>query len=76
MVGMVRAAVVRPGDSVVVTVERYLTGQQLAELQKHFQRRLPGIDVTVLHGGMEATVTKAGSDAGLTGHPPIVPAST
>jgi hypothetical protein len=58
MMGQVKAQVIRPGDTVVITVERYLTGQQLVEIQKHFQRRLPGTDLVVLHGGMDVEVVK------------------
>jgi hypothetical protein len=59
LMGKASASVVRPGDKVVITIERYLTGQQLAEIQKRFQRRLPGTDLVVLHGGMTAQVARS-----------------
>ncbi len=59
MVGEVRAAVVRPGDTAIISIDRYLSGQQLAELGKHFQRKLPNVGVVVLQKGMSVDLIKA-----------------
>lgn len=69
MVGDMKASVVRPGDKVVVSIDRYLSGQQLAELGKYFQRRLPNIEIVVLQKGVtiEPFVAQSGRADGKPG---------
>ena len=52
------AIVIGPDDVVVVTIDRYLTGQQLAEIGKSFKRKLPGRNVLVIQQGMRIEAHK------------------
>lgn len=58
MVGLVRAAVVSPGDTIVVTVDRYLTGPQLSEIGKHLKKRLPSAEIVMLCKGVSMEVLR------------------
>lgn len=58
MLGNVRAEVVSPNDVVLITSDRYLTGQQLEVVGRHFQKKLPNTKVVVLMKGMEAEIFK------------------
>lgn len=58
MVGLVRAAVVTPDDTVVITVDRILTSAQLDEISLHMGKRLPGVRVVTLGKGMTIQVLK------------------
>jgi|GEM_PF-2994156 len=58
ILGNVRAQVVSPNDVVLITSDRYLTGQQLQVVGQHFQKRLPNTKVVMLMKGMTAEVNK------------------
>jgi len=59
MVGEVKASIVGPEDTAVISVDRYLTGAQLEIIGKHFERKLPGVRVVILGKGMSLEVLKA-----------------
>lgn len=58
MMGLVRAALVQPGDTLVIKVDRYLTGQQLAEIDKHFKRKLGSINTLIIGKDMDFSLVK------------------
>ena len=58
ILGNVRAQVVSRDDVVLITSDRYLTGQQLEVVGRHFQKRLPNTQVVMLMKGMTAEINK------------------
>ncbi|NHZ84107.1 hypothetical protein F2P44_33355 [Massilia sp. CCM 8695] len=58
LIGKAPAVLVTPQDTIVVTIERYLTGQQLAVIQGYMQKRLPNNPVVVMQKGMTVEVLK------------------
>lgn len=63
LLGKHPAQVVRPNDVVLVTIDRYLTGQQLAEIGKYYNKKLPHAKVMVLQKGTTAEVVKTEQQA-------------
>ncbi|UOD30714.1 hypothetical protein INH39_02920 [Massilia violaceinigra] len=59
LIGKAPAVLVAPQDIVVITIERYLTGQQLAAIQGYMQKRFPNNRVLVLQKGMTVEVLTA-----------------
>lgn len=64
------AVVVGPGDTVIVKIDRYLTGQQLEVIQGVYQKKLPNTRVMVIQKGMDIEVIKAAVTAGGASVPP------
>ncbi|NHZ84146.1 hypothetical protein F2P44_33560 [Massilia sp. CCM 8695] len=58
LIGKAPAVLAAPQDTIVVTIERYLTGQQLEVIQGYMQKRLPNNPVVLLQKGMTVEVMK------------------
>jgi hypothetical protein len=59
--GKPRAAIAEPNDTVIITVDRYLTGQQLQVVGAYYQKKLPNTKIVMLSGGVSAQVVKTES---------------
>lgn len=58
LIGKAPAFLVAPQDIVVITIDRYLTGQQLEAIQGYMQKRFPNNRVLALQKGMTVEVLK------------------
>lgn len=46
---------IKPGDTLVITTERFLTADQHASIKQCVESALPGVKALVLVGGLRAT---------------------
>lgn len=50
---MAQGYVVKPGDRLVVVMEEHITANDMHELLEHMRTQMPGIEVTVIAGGVK-----------------------
>lgn len=51
--------VIAPGDTLLVTCDRFLTKEQAEQIKSNFAASLPGVKVALLCGGLRATAVLA-----------------
>lgn len=52
----------RPGDTIIVSTEDFLSQEQRTRLRHDFLRRFPENEVVVCEGGMHITVARPGAN--------------
>lgn len=62
LIGGAAADVIRPRDVVAITIDRYLTGDQLEIIGAHFQKKLPNNQVVILQKGMTMQVWREANE--------------
>lgn len=58
LVGRAPAVVISPSDVVAITIDRYLSGQQITEIQSYWQKRLPNNEIIIFQKSMTIEVSK------------------